>query len=56
MRINIGVSILLIVTLSFISVGYALYGQILNLHGTVTLHPQGKIAITDVTLDRKSVV
>ena len=50
MRINIGVSILLIVTLSFISVGYALYGQILNSRGTITLHPQGKIAITDVTL------
>ena len=49
-KINIAMSILLIVVLSFISLGYALYGQTLNMSGTSTLGLQGKIAITDVTL------
>ncbi len=49
-NINIAMSILLVVALSFISVGYAIYGQILNNRGTVTLKPQGKIAITNVEL------
>ncbi len=48
--INIAMSILLVVVLSFISLGYALYGQNLNIAGTAKFLPQGKIAITDVTL------
>ncbi|MEE3342824.1 MAG: fibronectin type III domain-containing protein [Bacilli bacterium] len=48
--INIAVSILLVVVLSFISVGYALYGQILNIGGRTTFNPQGKIAIKNVEL------
>ena len=48
--INIVMSILLVGVLSFVSIGYALYGQVLNIGGTTTLNPQGKIAITDVTL------
>ncbi len=47
---NIAMSILLIVVLSFVSVGYALYSQVTNVKGTITLKPQGKIAITDVQL------
>lgn len=49
-NINIAMSILLVVVLSFISIGYALYGQILNVNGNVTFKPQGKIAITNVEL------
>lgn len=49
-KINIAMSILLVGVLSFVSVGYALYGQTLNLAGTTTLKPQGKIAITNVEL------
>lgn len=49
-KINIAMSILLVVVLSFISIGYALYGQVLNTRGTTTLNPQGKIAITNVSL------
>ena len=49
-KINITVSILLVVILSFISVGYALYGQRLGISGTATFKPQGKIAITNVEL------
>ena len=49
-RINIGVSILLAVVLSFISVGYAIYGQRLGMLGNVTFqNNQGVVAITDVT-------
>lgn len=49
-KINIAMSILLVVVLSFISLGYALYGQTLNITGSSTFGTQGKIAITDVTL------
>ena len=49
-KINIAMSILLVGVLSFISIGYALYGQTLNLRGTTTFNPQGKIAITNVSL------
>ena len=49
-KINIAMSILLVVVLSFISLGYALYGQTLNITGSSTFGIQGKIAITDVTL------
>ena len=49
-KINIAMSILLIVVLSFVSLGYALYGQQVNLSGTTSFGQQGKIAITDVTL------
>ena len=49
-KINIAMSILLIVVLSFISFGYALYGQRLNIAGSYYFGVQGDIAITDVTL------
>ena len=49
-KINIAMSILLVVVLSFISLGYALYGQTLNITGSYTFGLQGKIAITDITL------
>ena len=49
-KINIAMSILLIGVLSFISLGYALYGQSLNVSGSSAFGQQGKIAIIDVTL------
>lgn len=49
-KINIAISILFIGVLSFISLGYALYGQSLNIAGSSTFGAQGDIAITDVTL------
>lgn len=49
-KINIGVSILLVVVLSFVSIGYGLYGQRLDISGTTKVKTQGKIAITNVTL------
>ncbi len=49
-KINIAMSILLVAILSFISIGYALYGQNLSVRGTTTFRPQGEIEITDVTL------
>lgn len=49
-NINIVMSILMVGILSFVSVGYALYGQILNTRGTISFGTQGKIAITNVTL------
>lgn len=49
-KINIAMSILLVVVLSFVSLGYALYGQALNTTGTTTFKPQGEIAIINVTL------
>lgn len=49
-RINIGVSILLAVVLSFVSIGYAVYGQKLNILGNVTFeNNQGNVEITRVT-------
>lgn len=49
-RINIGVSILLAVVLSFVSIGYAVYGQKLNVLGNITFeNNQGVVAITEVT-------
>ena len=45
---NIVMSILLVVVLSFVSVGYAYYSQRLTINGSVTIKPQGKIAITNV--------
>lgn len=49
-KINIGVSILLAVVLSFISVGYAVYGQKVNIFGNVTfLNNQGVVAISGIT-------
>ena len=49
-NINVVMSLLLVVVLSFISVGYALYGQKLNVSGSAAFKPQGKIAITNVSL------
>lgn len=48
--INIVMSILIVAVLSFISIGYALYGQVLNSRGNISLGLQGKIAITNVEL------
>ena len=47
---NIVMSILLVVVLSFVSLGYAYYSQRLTANGSVTIKPQGKIAITNVVL------
>ena len=41
--------VLIIVSLSFITIGFALYQQTLEFAGTVTLIPDGKIYISDVT-------
>ena len=49
-NLNIAMSILLVVVLSFISIGYALYNQILNSNGNVTFNPQGTVRITNVEL------
>lgn len=49
-NINIVMSILLVVVLSFISVGYAIYNQRLDVNGTAKVQPQGTIAITNVEL------
>ena len=49
-KINMGVSILLAVVLSFISIGYAVYGQKVNILGNVTFeNNQGDVLITNVT-------
>ena len=45
---NIVMTILMVVVLSFVSVGYAYYNQNLGINGRVTVKPQGKIAITNV--------
>ena len=47
---NIVMSILLVAVLSFISVGYAIYNQRLNINGVATIKTQGTIAITNVEL------
>ncbi len=47
---NIVMAILMFVVLSFVSVGYAYYSQNLGLNGSITINPQGKIAITNVVL------
>jgi len=47
---NIVMSILLIVVLSFVSLGYAIYNQRLNVNGIATIKTQGTIAITNVEL------
>ena len=49
-KVNIAMSVLLMVVLSFISFGYALYGQRLNIVAHSHFGTQGDIAITDVTL------
>ncbi len=49
-KVNIAMSVLFIVVLSFISLGYALYGQTVNITGSSSFGTQGVIAITDVTL------
>lgn len=47
---NIIMSIVLVAVLSFVSIGYALYNQRLNVNGVATINPQGTIAITNVEL------
>ena len=49
-NVSIVMSILLVVVLSFVSIGYAIYSQRLNLNGSITVRPQGTIAITNVEL------
>ena len=49
-NVSIVMSILLVFVLSFVSVGYAIYGQRLNVRGTAIVKTQGKIAITNVEL------
>ncbi len=44
------VTIIVIVTLSFLTIGFASYSELLNLDGSLTVKPQGKIEITDITL------
>ena len=44
------VTIIVIVTLSFLTIGFASYSELLNLDGSLTIKPQGKIEITDITL------
>ena len=49
-NINVVMSTLLVVVLSFISVGYAIYNQRLGINGNVGVLTQGNIAITNVVL------
>ena len=44
------VTIIVIVTLSFLTIGFASYSELLNLNGTVGIKPQGKMEITNITL------
>ena len=44
------VTIVVIVTLSFLTIGFASYSELLNLDGSLTVKPQGKIEITNITL------
>ena len=50
LNINLLMSIILVAVLSFVSIGFAVYNQSLNVNGTSTLGLQGKIAITNVVL------
>lgn len=47
---NIVLSILLVVVLAFISIGYAVYGQNLYFSGNISFGQQGKFAISSVNL------
>lgn len=49
-KLNIAITIFLVVILFFVTTGYALYSQILNMNGSVSFGKIGKFAITDVTL------
>lgn len=49
-KANLIIFILLLATLFFMTVGFAAYGQVLNLGGTVTLKPDGKIYMKSVRL------
>ena len=49
-NVNIVMSILLVVVLSFISVGYAIYNQKLDTNIAANVKTQGTIAITNVEL------
>lgn len=50
-RINTILTCLFVAVLCFMTVGFAAYGQILDLGGTITLQPQGSVRITDVVFD-----
>lgn len=43
-------TIAVIITLSFLTIGFASYSQLLNLNGSVSVKPQGKMEITNITL------
>ena len=50
-RINTILAIIFVAALAFMTVGFAAYGQILNMDGVVTVKPQGTIRIVDVVFD-----
>ena len=47
-RTGVILSILVVAVITFMTVGFASYGQILNFSGTVGLQPQGDVRITNV--------
>ena len=49
-RMFLIVTIVVIVTLSFLTIGFASYSELLNLNGSLTVQPQGKMEITNITL------
>lgn len=53
-KMNIIVSVVLIVFLSFMTVGYAVFGENLLINGIARVKPQGKFAITGITLIEES--
>ncbi len=48
------VIILFICALTFMTVGFAVYNQLVNINGTATLKPDGKIYIKSVVVDTKT--
>lgn len=48
-RASVILWILVVAVLCFMTTGFAAYNRILNINGSVTLQPQGKIRITSVT-------
>ena len=47
-RVSIVISVLVVSVLTFMTVGFATYNQILTFDGAITLKPQGEVRITDV--------
>ena len=48
-RASVILWVLVVAVLCFMTTGFAAYNRILNINGSVTLQPQGKIRITSVT-------